>query len=409
MSKWKQFTTDVKNNKKDTIVFLILWGLYSATMLLLFHRQTVHYAGGYESDMNSYVLYVQGVHTGNPYAYPFMFWVAKVLALVLPPAKAVAFAVAVLNALTPLALKLCGYRFLRKWGMEERRIGFTLLLFGGLFVSMLFWPFSEPESVHRYVGVFSPNPFHNATYLAARGFSVISFFAFLELLDSLQAKEEPKKYRVTYVMFSVSLLLTTMTKPSFTLGFGVAAAIMVLFSWLKNGFKEWKKYLWIAVAVVPTLLDLLYQYKGVFSGKDALGAELGVDFRWLEAWHSATDCVLFAVLLGLAFPFLVLLCNLRELKSNISYSFTWAMMVANFFLLACLYEKGWRAWHMNFAWGYMYGMFYIFFMSLMILWRNTLQKKQKNGVLALQWVVFALHLICGMIYFVGIMNGGTYA
>ncbi len=409
MSKWKQFVMDIKNNKRDTFVFLILWGIYTATMLLLFHRQTVHYAGGYESDMNSYVLYVQGVYTGNTYAYPIMFWVAKGLALVLPPTKAVALAVGILNGLTPLALKVCGYRFLKKWGMEERRLGFTLLLFAGLFVSMLFWPFQEWGAVERYVGIFSPNPFHNATYLAARGFSVISFFTFLELLDALYAKEDPKKYRVTYVVFSASLLLSTMTKPSFTLGFGVAAAVMVLCVWLKNGIKDWKRYLWIAVSVVPTLIDLLYQYKGVFSGNDALGSELGVEFRWLEAWHSATDCVPLAVLLGLAFPFLVLLCNLKELKRNISYSFTWGMMVANFFLLACLYEKGWRAWHMNFAWGYMYGMFYVFLMSLMLLWRNTLKKKQKAGLLVLQWVGFALHLICGIVYFAGIMGGGTYA
>ncbi len=409
MSKLKQFTSDIKSNRKDTILFLILWGLYTVTMLLLFHRQTVNYAGGYESDMKSYILYVQGVDTGNPYAYPIMFWVAKALAFLLDPAKAVALAVTLLNSLTPLALKLCSQHFLKKWGMENRRILFTLLIFGGLFMSMLFWPFSEQGEVYRYLGVFTPNPYHNATYLAARGFSVIAFFAFLELLDSLFGKEDPKKYKVTYVIFSVSLLLTTMTKPSFTLGFGVAAVIMILFCWLKSGVREWKRFLWIAAAAVPTLLDLLYQYKDVFSGKDALGSELGVVFWWLEAWHSATDNVPLAVLLGLAFPFLVLLCNVKELKRNASYSFTWIMMVANFFLFAGLYERGWRAWHMNFAWGYMYGMFFIYLMSLMLLWRNTLQKKQKAGVLALQWALFAMHLICGIVYFVGIMDGGTYA
>ena len=110
----------------------------------------------------------------------------------------------------------------------------------------------------------------------------------------------------------------------------------------------------------------------------------------------------------MAVPLVVLLCNLPQLKYNLGYCFTWVMMVADFLLAACLYEKGWRMWHMNFAWGYMYGMFFAFVMSTVILLENTLKKKQKSGVLTLQWGAFWLHLICGVIYFVGIMNGGSY-
>ena len=66
MSKLKQFTSDIKSNRKDTILFLILWGLYTVTMLLLFHRQTVNYAGGYESDMKiPYGKYVLNVIAQN--------------------------------------------------------------------------------------------------------------------------------------------------------------------------------------------------------------------------------------------------------------------------------------------------------------------------------------------------------
>lgn len=413
----KQLTIKKKKDKYVNIVlFMILWGAYCALMLLLFHRQTVNYAGGYESDMKSYVLYIQGVDTGNPYAYPLMFWVAQVFALVLRPQMAVAFAVTGLNALTPLALKIYGdcYIDIRGlYGSEDKKqrkakIWFTVLLFACLFVSMLFWPFAGGSEVYRYKGVFSPNPFHNATYLAARGFSVISFFSFLELLDGLNAKVDHRKQWKQYVVFGVSLLLTTMTKPSFTLGFGVAAGMVVLVLWLKQGLAEWKRYLWMALAVVPTLFDLLYQYSGVFTGADATGTELGIGFGWLEAWHSCADRVWLSVLLGMAFPLVVLLCNLPQLKYHLGYGFTWAMVAADFLLAACLYEKGWRMWHMNFAWGYMYGMFFAFVMSALILFENTLKKKQKTGVLALQWMGFMLHLICGIIYFVGIMNGGSY-
>ncbi len=414
----KKFATKEKKlNILGISIFVVLWGCYCALMLLLFHRQTVNYAGGYESDMKSYVLYIQGVDTGNPYAYPLMFWVAEAFALVLRPQLAVAFAVTGLNALTPLALKIYGDRFLdkrgvygnvTKAGIEYRKILLTVLVFSVLFVSMLFLPFSEVGEVYRYKGVFSPNPFHNATYLAARGFSVVSFFSFLELLDCLRLKVDNKKIWIQYVIFAVSLLLTTMTKPSFTLGFGVAAGIVVLVLWCRQGVAEWKRYVWIILAVVPTLLDLLYQYSGVFTGADATGTELGIGFGWLKAWHTCADRVWVAVLLGLAFPIAVLLCNLSKLKSSQGYCFTWVMVIADFLLAACLYEKGWRMWHMNFSWGYMYGMFFAFIVSVLLLFENTLKRKQKKGVLAFQWGMFLLHLVCGIIYFAGIINGGSY-
>lgn len=403
-----QIAIEKKHKIMDFAVFILLWGGYTALMLFLFHRQTVNYAGGYESDMKSYVLYIQGVSTGNTYAYPVMFWVAKLFALVLRPELAVAFAVTALSSLTPLALKVFGNRFLDRQGCKDRRILLTLLLFACLFVSMLFRPGAEAGEAYRYKGVFSPNPFHNATYLAARGFSVISFFSFLEVFDGLRTKTAHRKLWKQYLTFSGSLLLSTMTKPSYTLGFGIAAGLWVLVLWIKQGMAEWKRYLWILLAVVPTLLDLLYQYSGVFTGADATGAELGIGFGWLAAWSTCAENVGVSVLLGMAFPLVVLLCNLREVRHNAAYGFAWAMVAADFLLCACLYERGWRMWHMNFAWGYMYGMFFAFCMSALLLFYNTVRKKQRGGVLMLQWGIFLLHLVCGILYFANILSGKSY-
>lgn len=396
-----------KNNKVlDTVFFLLLWGIYTGLMFLLFHRQTVNYAGGYESDMKSYVLYIQGVNTGNPYAYPVMFSLAKVFALVLDPAWAVAFAVTCLNALTPLGLKIYMGRILHRKGIYGKDLLLSLAVFAILFVSMLFWPYGE--AVYRYKGVFSPNPFHNATYLSARGFSVFAFFSFLEILESLKGKAPDRSAKIRYVIFAVSLLLATMTKPSFSLGFVLAAGVYMLVHWLRRGICCLKDYVRLILAVLPACLDLLYQYRGVFTGSDAEGTELGIGFGFLEAWKTSADNVAVSLILGLAFPLTVLLCNLKELKKKEAYRFAWVNLLAQLFLFVCLYEKGWRMWHMNFAWGYMYGMFYCFVSCFLLLTEKTLKKEQRGSLAALQWAVLLLHLICGMIYFTEIMNGGSY-
>lgn len=396
--------------KWDYLVFALLWCAYTATMLLLFHRQTVNYAGKYVSDMAAYVYYMQGISVGYEYPYPIMFWVGKVFDLVLAPEMAMAFSVTVLNSLTPLALKYYGNRMLKQ-ELEQsylKTLLWNLLLFAGLFVSMLFLPAERGADEYWYKGVFSPNPFHNATYLAARGFSVVSFFAFLDAFDGLKRKRSLKESLPDYLILSLSLLLTTMTKPSFTPAFGLVCIGVMVTSWLRDGIGNWKPYVILGIFFLPALADLLYQYKGVFTGTNVIGEEQGIGIGWLTAWHTASDNVLLAILLGLAFPLTVLLCGGFKALSDRVYRFSWEMFLVNLAMFALLYEKGFRVGHMNFAWGYMCGMFFLFVVSLLRLLKCTFQKKTKWYVLMPQWLAFALHLTCGMIYFTEIMKGNNF-
>ena len=63
------------------------------------------------------------------------------------------------------------------------------------------------------MGIYTPNPFWNATYLATRPFAIICFFETVKVLSEYQRDFQWKNC----TLFAVSLLLTTMTKPSFTM------------------------------------------------------------------------------------------------------------------------------------------------------------------------------------------------
>lgn len=385
------------------ILFVLLWAMYMALMLLLFHRQSVHYAGNYESDISPYILYMQGIYVGYEYPYPIMFWLGKLFNFFLNPEMSMAFSITLLNGLTPIFLKYYIDKYLKKEEVldAKRAVLSSILVFLLLFVSMLFW---EDGVSYRYKGVFTPNPFHNATYLAARGFAILSFFLFVEICENVQKEIDRKKY----IFFGISLLLTTMTKPSFTLGFVAMAGVVLLYKIIKLRMFEWKKILALFACFLPTFIDLLYQYKDVFIGTNGLGEETGIGIGMLLAWHTASDNVLVAILLGLAFPMLVLVCNLKLLKRDSTVSLSWAYMLVNMVLMILLYEKGYRIGHMNFSWGYMYGMFFVYVSSALILFKNTIKRRQNIGLLAIQWLFFVGHLICGLMYFSGIMNGGTF-
>ena len=73
-----------------------------------------------------------------------------------------------------------------------------------------------------------------------------------------------------------------------------------------------------------------------------------------------------------------------------------------------LYEKGFRLPDMNFSWGYMHGIFFVFVASVILLIRRTVRRTGNRWLTAVQWMAFGWHLTCGIYYFYGIFRGNLY-
>lgn len=395
-----------KTDKWNWLLFLLPWALYTLVTLVLFHRQTVFYNGDYNSDMLPYVRHMQGIDTGYEFPYPIMFWLGKFFWLFVNPRMAMAFSVTALNALTVPFLKYYVDRYIRRfreWNMKTAVFS-TVLTFTMLFVSMLFLDFGPDSIGWRYRGVFSPNPFHNATYLATRPFTVVCFFMLVDLLETYETEIDKKKY----IIFSVFLLLTTMTKPSFVYGFIIMTAVILLYRTCQKKFRNFKETMLLAVCAVPSLIALLYQFGGLFTGTNSMGEEAGIGIAFLDAWNLLGKPVGEAILLGLAFPLVVLLLNLKNLKKENDYRLSVQMLFVNLLMVLFLCEKGYRMKHVNFAWGYMHGMFFSYILSVLLLFKNTCQKKQPLPLLILQWGMYLWHLVCGVVYFSGVMSGKIF-
>lgn len=388
------------------IIFLIPWIMYAFVTLILFHRQSVFYAGGYPSDMYPYIQHMQNIETQYEFPYPIMFWMGKLYNLILNPQMAMAFAVTTLNALTPPILKWYVDKYIKKIGKWNVGIAIfsTALTFSMLFVSMLFLNLDIESIGWRYRGVFTPNPFHNATYLATRPFTIVCFFALAEILQSYEEKVDKKNY----IILAVAMFLTTMTKPSFIYGFIIMTGIILLYRMCRKKFKNYKQTLILASCAIPTFIVLLYQFRGLFMGLNSRGEETGIGIGFLDAWEMLEKPIGEAIILGLAFPILVLVFNLIYLKSEHDYRLSVQMLITNLILLMFLYEKGFRIHHVNFAWGYMHGMFFAYIMSVLLLLKNTIQKRQPKVILIMQWGLYLWHLVCGIVYFVGVMQGNTF-
>ncbi len=398
---------------KGVLFFLLVFVLYLGMTFFLFYKQSMLYGGLYFSDSEAYIDEIQGVYKNGEISYPVMFWIARLLSLFMTPNHALAVTLTGLNGLTFLTLFCWVDRSLQTAGREKFGYGASVLTFCLLVVSMLF-PFGYLGKYHdalddgflfRYVGTFSPNPFHNATYLAARPFAAVTFFMAVDILRDYERKEG--WFRKETAAFSAMLLLTTMTKPSFTLVLVSVCGLVMLWRLCRSRGKGMKAALQFGIAFLPTFLALLYQYRGMFSGEVA-GEENGIVWSFLTAWKEKTDNVPLSILLGTAFPLGVLLFQRKKALENGALKLAWQCFGVALFTMLFLCEKGYRAEHMNFAWGYMYGLFFLFVTSAVTLAGETRRRGQPLWQLLVQWLLFGAHLVCGVDYLAILLRGGLY-
>lgn len=414
-----------KKNRVEILVFAALVAIASAVTGWLFYRQCVESmlgTGLYHSDMKAYILEMQGLDSGYSFPYPILFKLAAAIHLVTGSLTggaelAMALATMLLNSGAMIALKV----------MLDKHVGAELkkampgkpwlpgILTGTVAVSLFFVSMVYPPTgiylpgiKYKYLGVFTANPFHNATYMAARPFAILAFFKYGELIPLYEQKNAHKEYGRDYILFSVYLLLATMAKPSFTIVLVGAAGILMLWRLFRRKFRNFVPTVWLGICFVPTFVDLLYQFRGVFVPQE--GQEGGIGFTLGHVWLQYCSNLPLAIGLAIGFPILVLLLNYKELRRDSIYRFSWQIYGMSFLMAFGLYEKGFREMDFNFSWGYMYGIFFAFVGALLVLLRATVtaDTKKKKGLIAIQWLAYLWHLVCGLYYFWGFLQGAMY-
>lgn len=412
-----------KERLTDVVVFGIMLAAVSAvTFILFYHQTTATDTTLFPSDMKAYILEMQGLNEKYSFPYPVFFKTAALFHLFMGPELAVAVATTVFNSLSIVLVKLgFNYLVLEDW---KKRLGARQWLAGPVlsvaavslfFISMVYPPFGlhVPGVWRNYLGVFTPNPFHNATYMATRPFSILAFFWYAKLLNVYELGYGGKWSGVNhgvalkdYVFFSLFLLLTTMTKPSFTIVLVGTAGVIMVYRMIRSKFRNFIPTIQLGLCFLPTFADLLYQYKGVFVPEP--GKEGGIGFGFAKVWSMYSENIPLAVGLAVGFPILVTLFHFKELKKDVIFRFSWQIYLMSFVMALILYEKGFRMPDMNFSWGYMHGIFFCFVGALIVLLRSTALKKKPAWTLWLQWLAYLWHLVCGIYYFWGIYQGQLY-
>ncbi len=399
----------------DYILFILLLYISSKAMFHLFLNQAITVDGTFFSDIKAYIQEVMGTNEMYDFPYPIMFKTAGFLMrFVTYPELAMAYTITLYNVLAIIITKI----FITI--VTKERIISTVVTYALFFSSMIYSDIISLKTTgYYYLGVFTPNPWHNGTYMAARPFMILAFI-FGAITVARYEEDFSKKISIKvagiYIAYAISLFLVTETKPSYTVIHLFTLAFIMLYRFIRSRFGNFKQSLLYALCYVPTLIGLLGQYSGVFQGESARGETNGLGIELFRVWNLYTTNLPVSLILAAAFPFVVLVIHFKLLKNDSKFRFAWQIYLSGLLTSIVFYEKGFREGHFNFAWGYMCGLFIVFLYSFIVWIKDvkTLQIKDKvllaksSAMIILETVPMIAHVALGVKYFIYLSKGGLY-
>ena len=157
------------------------------------------------------------------------------------------------------------------YAITKRYTGKNTLLFSavGSLVLSLVGPLSCWWFGDAYGTAFSPNPLHNPTHMAVKGFGFLVLMAGMDIIRRYHGEEMLffKKEKRLYLYFGIFLFLSTITKPTYMYMLLPAGFVVVLADLIKGlvrkdatadkvGEAIWK----IAVASIPSIIYIFIEY-----------------------------------------------------------------------------------------------------------------------------------------------------
>lgn len=264
----------------------------------------------------------------------------------------------------------------------------------------------------QYIGQFSINPIHNPTHMAVKPFGLICFMLAVDLLLLYKGKEplyfdKIKKDKPYYILFSVFLLVSAFTKPTFMYMLLPAGAgyllIDLLFALIrKDG--SWKKvwgFMWrIGCASVPAILYLFMEYAAFYLWGGEKEDSIAI-YPFLTLWHMISASVSRSLRLSMAFPFWMVVTNPRYFWKSIEGRLSIIGYIVGTLEFSFFVETGERMWDLNFAWCMMSGMLLLWVVSavrLIVLTGNTDKKRGDILLVTIGWILLSIHLFSGLYY-----------
>lgn len=279
------------------------------------------------------------------------------------------------------------------------------------------------DALSQYLGQFSINPMHNPTHMCVKPFSLLCLCFTYDILESFHKPEHKgmfvdmtgKPYKA-YAMLAVTLFLSCMAKPTFAEMFIPTVGFLMLCEWIKRicirnhvAAVYFQKCLTMFLISVPSLLYILLQFLAYFIWGGSYGAdgEGLIITRWMQVWQLFSENVAASMLLGMLFPFFILLINAGWFVKDTLGCLALTGYVVGLLECALLAEGGGKITHGDFLWPMMSGMTLLWVVSTMrffvLQYKQNLTKKQQICI-QIGWIFLFVHMVFGIVYLCGYMT-----
>ena len=245
-----------------------------------------------------------------------------------------------------------------------------------------------------YIFITGPNPIHNPTFILVRPLGLLCFYYFCKFFTEYRTdKKVGNKYLIGFGIFA---LLSVAAKPSFAVVYLPAMGLYTLVTMIKN--KDILIGIRTFIAVLPTLITLIWQQRYMSSNSTMLGVEVH--------FGSFSDLSVADVLMAtIAFmPSALILINFEKLKSNVYYLVAWMATIIGWFQFYFL-DNGNSG---DFSWGYAFSLEVIAFISLAQAQADFKEYKYGKTRLVIAWIAFFYQCVMGLLYLYKIYKFGEY-
>ena len=294
------------------------------------------------------------------------------------------------------------------YGLLRTYTGQNMLMLASLGSASLSFagPLAMDWFADRYAGQFTPNPLHNPTHIACKGFGLLVMMAGIDIIRSYRGQKTIFfKGKRLYLYFGIFSFFSTLAKPTFMYMLLPAGIVMILLDLLESTVKKtptvrtvWNAAWKLAVATLPTCAYLVVEYVALFCFGRERGSTI-VLTKPLEVWHFFSYDVPTSILLGMCFPIWMLLTNLGYFYKSVEGRLSVLGYMIGVLEFSVLAESGGRKDAANFAWCMMAGMTVFFAVSVCRLTLSTMQKKCGAGhtvYVIFSWFLLFLHVYSGL-------------
>ncbi len=324
----------------------------------------------------------------------------------MPSEEAAALVYSLLGVFSFIAGTYLVYRLVLHYlGKDE--LGLSALISGVLsFVGPYAMPWFTPLGI--YHGQYSPNPFHNPTHMAVKGFGLLLTMMGVDIFRRMK-NEKPIFFKTDsnlFVSFSIILFVSIIFKPTFMYMilpagfiFMVTELIIVLVKKdypIKNIFKV---LIGIIIAVIPSLVLLIVESAVCAKYATVTSTVIFSFSKPFEVWHLYTLSVPNSVLLAMFFPIVICICNpgffLKSTEGRLA-AFAYFTGLIEFSFLK---DAGYQMQAANFAWCMMSGMVVLYAFTAGKLLIDTLKEdKSKPHMIYIItcWFLLFLHGFSGI-------------